>query len=411
MTKSNYHKKSTLANGVRIVTEKIPYVHSVSVGIWILAGTIDETTENNGIAHFVEHMVFKGTESRTSLEIADSLESLGGHINAFTGKEITCFYAHVLDENIEIAIDILADLIINPLLAVKDVEREKRVVLEEIGELEDSPDELIHEYFIESLYKPHPISFSTLGKRKTINSLNRNKIIKFIQSNYSGNRIVVAAAGNIDHENVVDTVSKYLIDIKKSSDRSTNILQKEKITKKVIENNFQQAHICIGRRGFSYCDPRRYSLLLLNTILGFGMSSRLFQNIRERHGLAYSIYSFVDFLKDTGLFGVYLGTDKENIDFSIELVKKEMNTFIQEPISDEELDKRKNQLKGNLLLGLESTSNRMNRLAKTEINYGKFHSIDSIIVAIDNVTSDQIFELSSWLFAEEQLSTIILKPA
>ncbi len=184
MKNKNNYKKSVLNNGVRVITEKIPYVHSVSIGIWILSGTIDENVKNNGIAHFVEHMVFKGTKSRTSLEIADSLESLGGLINAFTGKEITCFYAHILDENVEIAIDVLADLIKNPLLAEKDIEREKKVVLEEIGELEDSPDELIHEYFIESLYKPHPISFSTLGSRNTVNSLNRNKIKNFIQNNY-----------------------------------------------------------------------------------------------------------------------------------------------------------------------------------------------------------------------------------
>ncbi len=411
MKNKNYYKKSVLDNGVRVITEKIPYVHSVSIGIWILSGTIDENVENNGIAHFVEHMVFKGTKSRTSLELADSLESLGGHINAFTGKEITCYYAHILDENVEIAIDILADLIINPLLAEKDIEREKKVVLEEIGELEDSPDELIHEYFIESLYKPHPISFSTLGNKNTVNSLNRNKIEKFIQNNYSGNRIVVAAAGNLNHEKVVETADKYLTDIKKYTDRSSSNLKEEKTRTKIIENNFQQAHICIGRRGFSYSDSRRYPLLLLNTILGFGMSSRLFQNIREKHGLAYSIYSFADFLKNTGVFGVYLGTDKENIDLGIELVKKELNIFKKELISKIELDKRKNQLKGNLLLGLESTSNRMNRLAKTEINYSKFNTIDSIIVAIDNVTREQIFELASWLFIEDQLSTIILKPA
>jgi predicted Zn-dependent peptidase len=411
MTKDYQYKKSLLENGIRVVSEKIPYVHSVSIGIWILAGTIDESIENNGVAHFVEHMVFKGTKKRSSLEIADSLEALGGHLNAFTGKELTCYYAHILDENIEIAVDVLSDLVLNPKLLTEDIEKEKRVVLEEISELDDTPDELIHEHFIESLFQPHPLSFSTLGKKSTIKSLGKKHIKDFIRENYTGNRIVISAAGNVEHETIVDLVTKYLSKLPKLSKRNKTIIPKEHFQKRYFENSYQQAHICIGRRSFSYSDPKRYAMLLLNTILGFGMSSRLFQNIREKHGLAYSIYSFSDFLEDTGIFGVYLGTDKDKIDLAIDLVLKELKQFKFNKIEESELNKRKNQLKGNLLLGLESTSNRMNRLARTEINYGDFFSIDSIITSIDKVTNVQISELADWLFQNEKLTTIIFKPS
>lgn len=411
MTKDFLYNKTTLDNGLRVVTEKIPYVHSVSIGLWILAGTVDESRDNNGVAHFLEHMVFKGTESRSSFEIADSLEALGGHLNAFTSKEITCYYAHVLDENIDLAVDILTDLIMHPRLADEDISKEKQVVVEEINELKDSPEELVQEYFIQSLYEPHPISFSTLGTKESVNSLTRRKILDFLKSNYTADRIVVAAAGNLEHEKIVELSRKYLQELPVSSNRNSNSLPKEKQITKRVSNNFLQAHICMGRRSFSYSDKRRYPMLLLNTILGFGMSSKLFQNIREKHGLAYSIYSFADFLKNTGVFGIYLGTDKEKIDKAIELIETELDTFKCNLVDKEELEKKKNQLKGNLLLGLESTSNRMNRLAKTEINYNRFFSINTIITSIDSVTIDQIYELSCWLFKEKKLSKIILEPA
>ncbi len=411
MTKDFLYNKTTLNNGLRVVTEKIPYVHSVSIGLWILSGTIDETRENNGVAHFLEHMVFKGTESRSAFEIADSLEALGGHLNAFTGKEITCYYAHILDENIDLAVDILTDLIMNPGLSEEDISKEKQVVLEEINELKDSPDELVQEYFIQSLYEPHPISFSTLGTKISVNSLTRKNILDFLKLNYTADRIVVAAAGNLKHEKIVELSRKFLQKLPVSSKRNSSSLPEENQITKRISNNFQQAHICMGRRSFSYSDQRRYPMLLLNTILGFGMSSKLFQNIREKHGLAYSIYSFADFLKNTGVFGIYLGTDKDKIDKAIELVEFELDAFKCNPVGEEELIKKKNQLKGNLLLGLESTSNRMNRLAKTEINYNRFFSINSIITAIDSVTIDQIYDISCWLFEEGKLSKFILEPA
>lgn len=404
------YRKTILDNGIRVVTERIPHVRSVSIGIWIQAGTCDEAPEYNGVAHFVEHMVFKGTETRSSLEIADAIESLGGSINAFTSKELTCFYAQVLDENIEVALEILSDLVLHPRLDENDIEREKGVVLEEIMELEDTPSELVHEIFIQDLFKPHPLSFSILGTKETVQRLGREDILRFMSENYSANRVVVAAAGNLDHNHVVRLAEKFLGRLSSASSRNLPELPPERPATNVVKNRFQQAHICIGRRAFHYTHPRRYPLLLLNTILGYGMSSRLFQNIREKHGLAYSIYSFADFLKDTGIFGVYLGTDPENIDLSVELVKKELKDLKENHLDNGELEKRKNQLKGNLILGLESTSGRMNRLAKMEIYRGDFLSIEIIIQSINAVTEEDIHSVAEELFDDHQLYLTILKP-
>jgi predicted Zn-dependent peptidase len=411
MTKASNVNKSTLDSGIRVVTESIPHVHSVSLGVWVLAATCDESPRNNGIAHFLEHMVFKGTHSRSSLELADSLESLGGHLNAFTGKEHTCFYAQVLSEHIDVAIEVLADMILNSRMSDGDIETEKDVVLEEITELNDNPGDLVHEYFVQSLYKPHPLSYSILGNKDSVRQISRDDLLEFLQRNYAGNRVVIAAAGNVEHERVVELTARYFAAIPASSTRLEFSLSGEVPTHDVFENNFQQAHLCLGRRAFSYSDQRRHALLLLNTILGAGMSSRLFQNIREKHGLAYSIYSFVDFFMDTGMFGIYLGTDREKLDLAIELVKKELNNLSQKPVPEDELLKRKNQMKGNLLLGMESTSNRMDRLARMETYYEEFKPIEATIRSIESVNQEQILEIAAGLFREAELYSTILRPA
>lgn len=403
-------KKTKLSNGIRVLTEKIPYVRSVSIGVWVLAGTRDENLQNNGIAHFLEHMVFKGTKTRTSLELADSLESLGGQINAYTSKEHTCYYAHLLDEDLDIAIEILADMMLNSKLSTGDIQIEKDIVLEEITELEDDPGELVHEFFLQSLFQPHPMSYSILGSKETVKEIIQEDLIDFHISNYTANRIIISAAGNVDHDQVLNLVNKYFCNIPKLSNRKNTALSAENPSQSIYENKFQQAHICLGKRIFNYADERRYALMVLNTILGAGMSSRLFQNIREKHGLAYSIYSFVDFFQEAGIFGVYLGTDKEKIDLTLDLVKKELQKLIDEPIPKDELFKRKNQLKGNLILGMESTSNRMDRLAKMEIYHGKFIPLEETIKAIETVDQDQLIELAFELFQESKLFYTIFKP-
>ncbi|RKY81082.1 hypothetical protein DRQ00_00675 [candidate division KSB1 bacterium] len=413
MTDRSIYNKSTLTNGIRVISEQIPHVRSVSIGVWIIAGSRDETEENNGIAHFIEHMAFKGTQKRKTYEIAEALESVGGHLNAFTSKELTCFYAHVLDENLNMAVDVLSDIVLNSLFSEEEIEKEKNVVIEEINDLEDSPDELIHEYFVRDLYYPHPLSFSILGKRENVQNYHRDDLLDFIKQNYTPNRILIAAAGNVNHKALVEICDKYFGNYRNNSLSNRQLLKipEEKPKISVIENpNINQAHICIGARSVEYTNPKKFSLLVLNTILGSGMSSRLFQSVRETHGIAYSVYSFFDFLMDTGMFGVYIATDRNKIDQAISLTKSEFERLKTEPIPKEELQKRKYQLKGNLMLGLEGTANRMNRLAKMGIYLDTFVTLDDTLNYIDKVTSPDILEAANELFTPEKLYTTILKP-
>ncbi len=406
------YQKTILDNGLRIVTEKIPSVRSVSLGVWVKTGSRNESIENNGISHFLEHMVFKGTHKRKGVEIAQSLESVGGSINAFTSKEITCYFAHILDEHLPLAIDVLTDLIFNAVLDKDELEKEKLVVLEEISSLEDSPDELIHEYFQEDLFPDDPLGYTILGKAEKVRNFTRESLDSFRKTNYNPANIVIAAAGNLSHDDLVKTVSDRVI-----MHRLEPVsLPKTKLNlngggKRVLHKSITQAHFCIGKRALPYRSEKKYSLLILNTLLGGGMSSRLFQNIREKYGFAYSIYSFTDFFLDTGVFGVYMGTDKAKIDESANLVNQEFNKILDNQISQEEVDRTKNQLKGNLMLSLESTSSRMTRLAKMEIYLGKYFSLDDVIASINSVERNEVLELAAGLMNEDHMQTTILMPS
>lgn len=410
VNEGSLYQKSLLSNGIRVVSEKIPYVRSVSIGVWIEAGTRDEPAEKNGIAHFLEHMVFKGTKTRTSFELADTLEALGGSLNAFTSKEITSFYAHVLDEHLEIAVDILADLLNHPLFDSQELEKEKNVVIEEIKDLEDAADDLIFDYFFEDIFSPHSLSFPTLGKKEIVRNFRREDLIEFREKNYTSNRIIIVAAGNIEHEILVDLCEKYFSQDQSFSRRNLLEFPPEKPAR--LERNYhgQQAHVCIGCRTIPYSAPGKYPLLLTNTILGTGMSSRLFQTLREKYGLVYSVFSFADFFIDTGVFGVYFGTDEENIERSIELINSELTKLLNHELKEDELFKRQSQLKGNLLLGLESTSNRMERLAKMEIYSHGFHTLDDVIQSIDQVKLDDVFKIANDYFHPNRLYQTIIRP-
>jgi len=402
--------KTILDTGIRVVTEKIPHLRSVAIGVWILAGTRQEEETTNGIAHFLEHMVFKGTKKRNAYQIAESLESVGGHLNAFTAKEFTCFYAHILDENLPEAIEVLSDILINPTLREQDLDKERNVILEEIRNLEDTPDELIHEYFAKDLFHPHPLGFSTLGTKENVSNFSRKDLLNFMQTNYTSGRVIIAAAGNVDHQKLVDLVKKYFRFPTSPTSAKDDQLPPEKGKNTVIESDISQAHICLGTRGYSYGNPKKIPLFVLNAILGAGMSSRLFQNIREKYGFAYSVYSFMDFFADTGVFGIYIGIEKDKIDPSIELIHRELEKLKRQRVREDELDRKKSQLKGNLMLGLESTSNRMTRLAKMEIYLQKFYTLDDTLKQIDKVTATDILEIANELFVKEKIYTTILKP-
>jgi predicted Zn-dependent peptidase len=401
------YKKTVLSNGIRVVTEYMPHVRSVSIGAWIEAGSRDETPETNGISHFLEHMVFKGTVSRSSAAIAESLESVGGSLNAFTGKEVTCFYANILDENIELAVDVLSDLIGNAVIDAENLIKEKLVVIEEINSLEDTPDELIHDYFHKDIFTDKPLSYPILGTKDIVTSFEQTQLIEFRNQQYNSNNLVIAAAGNLDHHKLVTYAQEYF----HIPSSKKNVHQNSNYTPKTVNQtyikNVSQAHICTGSISVPYDDSRKYALLLLHSLLGGGMSSRLFQNIREKYGVAYSIYSFADFFSDTGLFGVYLGVDTSNISRALKLVQQEFDRAKCELITIDELNRLKCHLKGNLMLGLESTHSRMNRLAKMEINLNDYISLDQVLNGIDAVKTEDVFSIAKQVLKDNMTTTII----
>ena len=406
------YQKSVLSNGIRIVSEEISHVKSVSIGVWIDTGSQNETELTNGISHFLEHMVFKGTEHRSPQQIARSLESVGGYLNAFTTKEHTCYYARVLDEFTELAVDVLSDLIQFPLFPEKEIEKEKKVVLEEIKNAEDDPDDLIHDYFETDIYAGHSLRLPVLGSSRNVSSFKRADLLKCVRQRYAPDNIVVAAAGNIPHDKFVELVEKHFSLSRKSSVQKKGgriVAGKKKVQE--FQKPIQQAHICTGTVGFNVHSKYRIPSLVLNTLLGDGMSSRLFQNIREKYGFAYSVYSFLNMLRDTGSFGVYIGTDKKHIQKSLDLIFAELRGLTKKPIPKTELERTKAQLKGSMLLGLESTSARMIRLGTGELYFGEFTELDRISREIDAVTIEDVYEVTRHLFKEETFSTIIFSPA
>jgi len=404
-------QKTVLPGGVRVVSEWIPQVRSVALGFWVEAGTRDELPEENGISHFIEHMLFKGTARHTAAEIAESLEAVGGHLNAFTGKEATCYYAHHLDEHLPIAVEIVCDLLTGSLFDQQEIAKEKSVVIEEINAVDDTPEDLIHELFYHDLFPSHALGTSTLGTRETVSSFTRGQLLDYMRRHYAQNRLVIAAAGNVDHEELLALLQGRLAALPETSEHLLVAPSCERNLHSIKEDVGSQTHICLGTRALRFEDQRKFHFLTMNTLFGGGMSSRLFQNIRERHGLAYSIYSFHDFMYDTGIFGTYLGTDPERETQAVSLLKEEIRRLRDEPIPANELGRTKNQLKGSLMLGLESTSSRMNRLANMEIYLSRYYSLDEVLEGIAQVTSAGIQQLAADLFELDQLTLTVIRPS
>jgi len=404
------YQKNILDNGLIIVTETIPHIHSVSIGVWIRSGSRQETKENNGIAHFLEHIMFKGTKKRSAREIARSLESLGGYLNAFTSKEQTCYYAEVLDSQLPRAVDILSDMLGNSLFAPKEIEKEREVILDEIDSVEDTPDDLVQDIFVEKLYPGNSLGYPILGTKVNIKNITREQLLSFYHRHYITENIVISAAGNLEHEKLVSLCErKFHLPHSGSPDPAVP-------TSETGEGDFlyrrqiNQTHICLGTTALPYNHTFKYELLLLNTLLGVGMGSRLFQNIREKYGVAYSIYSYVDFFRDNGLLAIYLGTEKNKKDQALQLVEKEIRQLRTKKISQTELNRVKTQLKGSLVLGLENSSKRMSRLAKMEIYLQKYHDVERVMKDIDKVTTASLYELINRIFTSHQLLRIIFLP-
>jgi predicted Zn-dependent peptidase len=402
--------KTILPNGLTIVSERIPSVRSVSVGIWIKSGSRQENLDSNGVAHFVEHMLFKGTKKRSSREIARSLESVGGYLNAFTGKEQTCFFAEVLDDQLMKAIDVLGDMICQSTFTPKDFQIERAVILDEIDSIEDTPDDFVQDVFLEKLYPNHSLGFPILGSRESISKTTREQVLHFFQEHYTAQNIIISAAGNLMHHQLIELCDRYFrLESCFKEDTSESPFEVGK-GEFILHRPVSQAHICLGTTALPYDHHQKYELLILNTILGVGMGSRLFQNIREKHGIAYSIYSFVDFFKDNGLMGIYLGTEKNKREKALQLIEREFAKLKRRAISQKELTRVKSQLKGNLLLGLENTSKRMSRLAKMEIYLQKYYDINQIIVEIDKVNQEGLSDLIHKLFQTEQMLQVSFLP-
>ncbi len=406
------YQKTVLPNGIRIVTEEIPYVRSVSVGVWIDVGSRDERESSNGISHFLEHMVFKGTRRFTAQGIARSLESVGGYLNAFTTKEQTCFYARTLDSYLAKAIDVLSDLVLHPVFEPKEMEKEKRVILEELKNIEDDPDDLIHDYLDKSVYERHPLGYPIIGKAENISNFTKTDLLRYTEAHYTPDRLVIAAAGNLTHDTVVRLIERSFRSRRRAVRSPKRLRGPKSMTsrKEVFERAVTQAHICMGTLGCGAKSRQRYPLLVLNSLLGEGMSSRLFQNIREKYGFAYNVYSFANFMSDTGNFGMYIGTDEHNIDTSIGLIHRELAKLRRQPVGPGEIKRAKAQLKGSMMLGLESMSNRMMRLGSGEILYGDFLSLDTILKGIDDVRQEDVSSLAGTLLDPQNFSTVIFKP-
>ncbi len=410
MTKENF-SKTILSNGIKIISEHIDTVHSISLGFWILSGSKDESTKTNGITHLFEHLAFKSTKNRTAFQIGNDIESLGGSINAFTTKNTTCFYVRLMQEHIEQGIDVLSDLIMNPDFNDDDLEKEKSVVIEEIKDIEDTPGDIIFDFFSQQLFPNHPLGRSIQGTEESIKNLSKKDILDFIKDNYNSDNLIISAAGNIEHDNLVRLVKKYLDKFRigkkiKKTPRITPVIDKIK----TYERSIQQVHYITGRRIFPQSDPRRLQLAVLNLILSAGMSSRLFHNIREKYGFIYSIYSFHDFNIDQGVFGIYTATDVTKIDIVSDLIFNEFNNLIEEKITSQEFKKVKQQFKGGLVIGLESMSSRMNRLAKMEIFEKRLLPIDELLMIIEKITREDIQELAKYLFQRDKFITTIIKP-
>lgn len=404
------YRRTALPGGVTVVTERLSHVRSISAGFWIARGSRHETAAQNGLSHLLEHMAFKGTATRSARDIARFLESIGGHLDAFTSKEETCFYARALDEHLPQALEITTDLVARPKLAAADLERERHVVMEEIKAVDDTPDDLVHDLLAEALFDGHPLSFPVLGTMDNCRRFTASELRSFWKRHYSPDGCVLAAAGRLDHQRVVDLWAGFLEGMRASGGPAAPKPPAPRPGMSLRRKKTSQVHLCLGFPGLAATDPDRFALWILNTVLGGGMSSRLFQKIREQEALAYSVYSYLDFYRDSGLVAVYLGVDKDKVPASLALALKEMRRLKHEPLAADELAHAKAQIKGSMMLGLESVSNRMFRVARTAISGLPFMRLGETVARIDRVTAGDVRRLASTLFRPERLAVSAIGP-
>jgi len=405
------YRKSILSNGVRVVSEAIPYVKSVTIGIWVGTGSRSENEYNHGIAHFIEHMVFKGTDNRSAKDIAEMVDEVGGQLNAFTGKEYTCYYIQVLDTHLELALDVLSDMLLSSKFDGADINREREVVLEEVHMYEDTPDELVHDIHLSNIWAGHALGRNIIGTIPSIEKFDENVIHQYYSDFYTSDNIVIAAAGNLTHDKLEALSERYFGKMRGSKKHPLMIEPPKIVPANTIQiKAVEQVHLCIGTTSVPQSSPDIYALHILNNILGGGISSRLFQSIREEKGLAYSIYSYQTNYSDCGLFTIYAGTRPSNTAQVTELIWQNIVALKAKGITSRELSKTKEQLKGGLLLGLESSSSRMSRIGKMEITLGKHITLDEVVAKIDNVSLEDVSQMTKQLFNPETLCITALGP-
>jgi predicted Zn-dependent peptidase len=399
----------TLPNGVRVVAEQIPYVRSVALGLWVGAGSRHESEEDNGISHFIEHMLFKGTRKRTARQLAEAFDEIGGQVNAFTSKEMTCYYAKVLDQHFPIALDILADMFFESTFAEGEIAKEQKVIVEEIRMVEDTPDDLIHDLLSSVALKNHPLGYPILGSERNVRSFDRGRLLSYRDRYYRPDNLVIALAGNLP-EDFMSLVESYFAsftneqtaEVKESPSFSHDVITRQKQT--------EQTHLCLGLPGVSLADERIYPFILLNNILGGNMSSRLFQEIREERGLAYSVYSYHSAYRDCGLFAVYAGTAHGQEEEVTDLILRILEDVRENGVTESELKKAKEQMKGSMMLGLESTSNRMSRLGKNELLLGRHLTLDEMVARVEDVTLEDVRTIAREIFSQP-LSLALISPS
>ncbi|HEV8596941.1 MAG TPA: pitrilysin family protein [Candidatus Dormibacteraeota bacterium] len=404
------YRKSVLPNGIRVLTERMPHVRSVAVGVWVETGSRHEPEPRGGVSHLIEHLVFKGTATRTAEDIARTRDSVGGQMDAFTTKENTCFYVQVLDDHLPLAVDLLTDILLHPLFNAEELEREKSVVLQEIKMVEDTPDDVIHDLFAAQVWAGHPLGRPILGTRELVNSFSRDLILGHFVDEYVPPRIIIAVAGNVTHDQVVDLFGRGFNGFSHAAAVRAQQPSTINASVNIVHKTLEQVHVVMGFPGLPHAAPERYAQYLLNDVIGGSMSSRLFQEVRERQGLVYSIHSGVQAFVDTGTLYVYAATDPVNFSKMLKSILKELRELKKNGITEDELRRAKDHLKGSLMLSLESTSSRMNRLAKHELHLGAFLTMDEMLASIDRVKHEEVQALVTELLDEDHLALTTLGP-
>ena len=405
-------RRTTLPGGLRVITEHVPGVRSAAFGIWVNVGSRDETPAQMGSAHYLEHLLFKGTSARSAMEISSSIEAVGGDLNAFTTKEYTCYYARVLDEDLPLAIDVVCDVVTDALIRSDDVEAERGVILEEIAMHEDDPSDVVHDVFAEAMFGDTPLGRPILGTVDTISDLSRRSIHGFYRRRYRPESMVVAVAGNVDHDQVVRRVRRAFAPV---LDPGTDVAQPRRVQRirrsepgaKVAQRTTEQAHLVLGVPGIMRSDPRRYALSVLSTALGGGMSSRLFQEVREKRGLAYSVYAYAQGFSDGGIFGIYAGCLPSKVDTVLDICLSEMEQVASHGLTDDEIRRGKGQVRGATVLGQEDTGARMSRIAKSELHQDALLPMDEVLARVDDVTPDDVRSVARELLSSPTTLAVI----